>query len=98
MLVDDFLPCDAAGNTAFCKGVGNEIWPLLLEKAYAKLHGSFERLEWGNPHEALANLLGAPSYMYTPSHPAKFNIVANAIKYGYEICGACMKGGNGLVG
>ena len=39
---------------------GPELWVLLLEKAYAKVYGSFENIEGGNPAVALRDLTGAP--------------------------------------
>lgn len=39
----------------------NEIWVQILEKAYAKVYGSYEVVEGGKPYQALANLTGFPS-------------------------------------
>jgi len=33
-----------------------EIWPLLVEKAYAKFHGSYGNIEGGHVHTALVEL------------------------------------------
>lgn len=35
---------------------------MILEKAWAKLHGSYERIEAGHAHNVMADLTGAPSF------------------------------------
>ena len=37
---------------------------LLLEKAWAKLHGSYARIESGLCYQTLRDLTGAPAYHY----------------------------------
>ena len=37
------------------------MWVLLLEKAYAKIHGSYAAIESGYPNLAFRDLTGAPS-------------------------------------
>lgn len=39
--VDDYFPCYVNGGPIFTFGEGNELWVMLLEKAYAKLFGSY---------------------------------------------------------
>lgn len=57
--VDDRLPCNANGRPYFASCVDpNEWWVPILEKAYAKLHGSYEAIESGNLTDALKDMTG----------------------------------------
>ncbi|WCJ28805.1 calpain-type cysteine protease family [Euphorbia peplus] len=59
VVVDDWIPCESAGKPAFATSrKSNELWVSLLEKAYAKLHGSYEALEGGLVQDALVDLTG----------------------------------------
>lgn len=40
-------------------------WIPLLEKAYAKLNGNLDRIEWGNGYESLRQLSNKPAYHFT---------------------------------
>lgn len=59
VVVDDWIPCESRGRPAFATSKkGNELWVSILEKAYAKLHGSYEALEGGLVQDALVDLTG----------------------------------------
>ena len=51
--IDDFFPCYVNGGPIFTFGEGNELWVMLLEKAYAKTFGTYQNLIGGSCHEAL---------------------------------------------
>uniref|UniRef100_A0A7S0FDJ7 Calpain catalytic domain-containing protein n=1 Tax=Pyrodinium bahamense TaxID=73915 RepID=A0A7S0FDJ7_9DINO len=57
--VDDTLPTQY-GRPAFAKSKTSqeELWVPLLEKAYAKLHGSYDAIEGGHVSEGLVDLTG----------------------------------------
>lgn len=48
-------------RTAFCDAFEGQIWAPLVEKAYAKAHGSYQQLSGGLIQEALQDLSGAPT-------------------------------------
>eukprot|EP01062_Namystynia_karyoxenos_P021354 TRINITY_DN18127_c0_g1_i1.p1 TRINITY_DN18127_c0_g1~~TRINITY_DN18127_c0_g1_i1.p1 ORF type:complete len:1241 (+),score=215.05 TRINITY_DN18127_c0_g1_i1:97-3723(+) len=61
VLVDDRFPVDdSERRLAFASGRGGELWVPLVEKAYAKLHGSYRAIAGGSAFDALTDLTGAP--------------------------------------
>ena len=61
VLLDDFFPCCGSykKNFAFSHTNGNELWVILLEKAWAKLNGNYARIIGGDPHEIFEVLTNA---------------------------------------
>ena len=63
VVVDDMIPCPVGSHApAFSQTKGNELWVILLEKAWAKLHSSYRAIEAGSPSNVMRDLTGAPSY------------------------------------
>ncbi|GBG33751.1 Calpain-like protein, partial [Hondaea fermentalgiana] len=49
----------------YCRSrTGNVLWPMLIEKAYAKRFGSYEALNGGHVHSALVDLTGGLSQVF----------------------------------
>jgi len=61
VLVDDYFPYwEKKGKPAFSQSKGNELWVMLLEKAWAKVNGNYENSIKGFVSEAFRALTGAP--------------------------------------
>jgi len=59
VIIDDLFPKDSQGNWSFCKSdAGDKLWPMILEKAYAKLHGGYDKIVAGKVSYALSELTG----------------------------------------
>ena len=59
-MVDDLLPCRPGGKTLLYLKSDDpeEFWSALLEKAYAKLHGSYKNMDGGMSNDSLVNFTG----------------------------------------
>ena len=60
VLVDDLFPTNALETLAYLKAARRALWAPLIEKAAAKLHGSYEVLAGGTFAEAFHMLTGFP--------------------------------------
>jgi len=86
IMLDDFIPCRTSSSgtfqPAFSQCRNGELWVALLEKAYAKIHGSYYNIENGLSHYALRDFTGAPvQELYDEADVDK---IWNFIKKGLE--------------
>ncbi|KPA73943.1 putative calpain-like cysteine peptidase putativecysteine peptidase Clan CA family C2 [Leptomonas pyrrhocoris] len=64
-VVDDYLPASLRGpDMGRCAHDLRKLWYPLLEKAYAKLHGSYAAIQCGDPLEALQDFTGFPTFRF----------------------------------
>ena len=65
VVVDDYLPIEkSTRRPCYAQSKGNELWVMLLEKAWAKVNGGYANIISGLPCEALEFLTGLGSLSY----------------------------------
>ena len=65
VILDDYFVCDKLTmKPAFNYNKNNELWVMLLEKAWAKVHGGYMNISSGITREALRDLTGAPAITF----------------------------------
>lgn len=73
MVLDDYFPVHG-GRPFFSRNNGDELWVMLIEKAYAKVFGSYQRIESGLTGVGMNALTGAPFEYLNKDQKASIDI------------------------
>lgn len=82
VIIDTMFPVNTEGKWAFASSEqSDELWPMILEKAYAKLYSSYEAIIGGRVHYALSDLTGGyPEELKTEKFVQNSSLFFNQLK------------------
>ena len=99
VVLDDTFPCQKySKNPIFNTSISGELWVMLLEKAWAKVHGGYLNIVAGLTREALGDLTGAPAKTYFTNRKRDelWKILMDAERKHYIMCAGsdCLSNGS----
>ena len=100
IVVDDYFAVDNEGELMFAGSNNNELWAMLIEKAWAKIHGGYAAIEGGDARETLAALTGAPVDFYRHKEmniKELWKIIRDSDNANYVMCTGAVVDTKGIV-
>jgi len=94
ILLDDYFPCSGDSQLVYSRPVANEMWFLFLEKAFAKVYGSYRELAKLTLLETLEILTGMPvskCLLKAANEDRLWRKLLDCDKKNYMICAGEMK-------
>lgn len=65
VIIDDFIPVHEGLPSFTSPNEDSGLWPMILERVWAKVNGNYENIIAGSGTEAIRFLTGAPSYTFS---------------------------------
>lgn len=85
IIVDNFIPCKNQ-QPVFSRANGSELWVLVLEKMWAKMHRSYQNIVQGHAYEVFRDLLGCPSFYRKVNEENFLDKIKYWLDQGYLFC------------
>jgi len=87
IIIDDQIPVHGGTkDVAFSSSTGNDVWVQLIEKAWAKANGGYDKIVFGLSSEVLHAITGAPTFAYEHENLKQdeiYKLLNKAVTTGY---------------